>query len=651
MKKLLLLSLAICIGFYANAQRTKSLVPKNLQNISAPCMKKLTGEEVLPIVFQESNYYTKKKLSIDPLFGEIIGITYYDLQTNSGLPNRLVTESNGNISAVWTMATDDVAGYPTRGSGFNYYNGTSWLPAPLNRIEPVRVGWPNIAITGTDQIVTTHAASSGYYAIKPISGTTWTTGTFATTAELIWPRMVANGNVVHLIGTTDTATPFGTTGFTNGCLVYWRSTNGGQSWVDQDRMLPNMDTVHFSVYPSFQDDYNMAIKGDTVAILLSNVLSGTCMWKSTDAGVNWTFIDILNPPSRKFYKDGGMILDFNGDSEQDQIYGSDGSSCVVLDNNGMAHCFFGNMKNTSDGGGSSYYPYTDGIYYWKESMGPINYQFFWQDQEGVPTYIAIPDTNNFQLITWMKDLNGNGEINFPTVATGEYPFGVYQTSLTSQITACVDKNNAITMIYTSPIEGYSVIHNGVERLFRNLYMLSHKASMPYNQWDFNPIYPDSGRIVADNLTEEVFPVMLKKPLKYVANDSAVIAFTYMADELPGNSLQPTAPNHEIVENTIWFKMISLTPDGINEINVSKAAPVVYPNPSSNNVTVSYNLSDATKITVSIYNMVGQQIMTTNQNVIAGDVKVTLNIEALPQGVYFIKSDIGKQSYTNKLVKN
>jgi hypothetical protein len=83
--------------------------------------------------------------------------------------------------------------------------------------------------------------------------------------------------------------------------------------------------------------------------------------------------------------------------------------------------------------------------------------------------------------------------------------------------------------------------------------------------------------------------------------------------------------------------------------VVKNTPVIYPNPASNNVTVSYNLTDASIVTLSIYNLVGQKIMTTSQNVNAGEAYVNLNIESLTQGVYIIKSDIGKQSFTDKLI--
>jgi len=657
MKKLLLLGLAFSIGYCANAQNnSKSLVSKNVQRVSVPVLKKITGNEVIPVVFQENNYYTMSKKSIDLLFGEPIGTTFYDLQTNSGICNRIVQEPNGNVSAVWTMAL--VSNFADRGTGYNYWNGTAWLDAPTARIEgTTRTGWPNIAITGTDQMVVSHNANAANKNTKPISGTTWTDESFPAPNSMTWPRMVANGNTIHVIGVADYSAPFGTTGFLSGALVYWRSTDGGLNWVDQDRLLPNMDTIHFSPKPNYQDDYSMDIKGDTVVIAVGNVLSGAFIWKSTDAGVNWNFIDILPSPARKFWFNGGVPLDFNNDAQQDGIFGSDGSQCVVLDINGKAHVFFGFMRNTSDGAGYSYYPGYDGIWYWNEDMGTISYDYYWDDPTGTPTYCAIPDTTNFKIITWIKDLNGNGEIDWSPAAVSGNQYGFYQTSLTSQITACVDKKNVIHIVYSSIVDGaWATVPStagSFDRNYRNLWMLHHDIASPsYLTWEYDHNYLDSGRIISDNISEEVYPNMLRKPFSYdPENDSATVAFTYIYDVYPGNSLQPTPPNHGPVENTIYFKTIKIESNtvGIKEIEVVKNAPVVYPNPTSNNVTISYNLINAANVTLSIYNTVGQQIMTTNKNVAAGEVNVALDIQSLTQGVYFIKSDIGNKTYTNKLI--
>jgi hypothetical protein len=85
--------------------------------------------------------------------------------------------------------------------------------------------------------------------------------------------------------------------------------------------------------------------------------------------------------------------------------------------------------------------------------------------------------------------------------------------------------------------------------------------------------------------------------------------------------------------------------------VIKSAPVVYTNLASIYIDIKYHLSEATNITIGIYNTIGQEIMSTNKNVAAGEINVTLNIETLPQGVYFIKSDIGNKTFTKKLLVN
>ena len=77
---------------------------------------------------------------------QIIGETYYDLQTNSSIQNRLFVHDDNTISATCTMSPDFQTDFPNRGTGYNYFDGTSWMDIPESRIEEKRTGWPSIAV-------------------------------------------------------------------------------------------------------------------------------------------------------------------------------------------------------------------------------------------------------------------------------------------------------------------------------------------------------------------------------------------------------------------------------------------------------------------------------------------------------------------------
>ncbi|MBK7028846.1 MAG: hypothetical protein IPH45_06415 [Bacteroidales bacterium] len=88
---------------------------------------------------------------------DLLGSTVYDLQTNSSSPfGRLVRFDDGTFGSVWTRGMSPTA-YSDRGTGYNYFDGTSWLADPTIRLETLRTGWPSIAKRGyTGEAVVSH---------------------------------------------------------------------------------------------------------------------------------------------------------------------------------------------------------------------------------------------------------------------------------------------------------------------------------------------------------------------------------------------------------------------------------------------------------------------------------------------------------------
>ncbi|MEZ5197139.1 MAG: hypothetical protein R2764_12250 [Bacteroidales bacterium] len=80
----------------------------------------------------------------------------YDLQTNSSTQNRIYKFDDGFIGATWTM------GYTTgtwndRGTGYNTFDGNSWGPAPSERIEDEKCGWPSYTDWGDNgEVIANH---------------------------------------------------------------------------------------------------------------------------------------------------------------------------------------------------------------------------------------------------------------------------------------------------------------------------------------------------------------------------------------------------------------------------------------------------------------------------------------------------------------
>ena len=59
-------------------------------------------------------------------------------------PNRLYLYEDGTIGAAWIRGYDGADPWADRGTGYNYFDGTSWGELPSARIEDVKTGWPSM---------------------------------------------------------------------------------------------------------------------------------------------------------------------------------------------------------------------------------------------------------------------------------------------------------------------------------------------------------------------------------------------------------------------------------------------------------------------------------------------------------------------------
>jgi hypothetical protein len=313
-----------------------------------------------------------------------IGVTTYDLQTNSSVQNRIINHGDGTISAVWTYSESGDIAAADRGTGYNFFDGTTWGAIPTARIESEKTGWPNIATTaGGKEVFLCHNIAQGLLtqgSRATIGSGPWTLAN-VTNTDQVWNRMAvggANGQTIHHVSLYD---PFGNpwTNGVGGQLLYWRSQDGGATYDIQEMPIPGLDETNYSDFSG--DSYHIAAKGDTVAVVYFGGLEPTIMGKSTDNGTTWTTTRLINVfPAGVTYDAGSAnttgtpigISDVNGDGTADTVTASDGAGWVLLDHDGMAHVFFGAMDYLDETAGDdswSYFPSTNGMLYWNENFG------------------------------------------------------------------------------------------------------------------------------------------------------------------------------------------------------------------------------------------------------------------------------------------
>lgn len=633
MKKLFLLSLAMSIGIFAMAQNFGK-VPVNLKNLPAKRLVHATVDMPMDLS-TGSNPYVKPHQG--KATHEIaIGTTRYDLQTNSSVQNRVYLFPDNTVGATFTYGSAETS-FPERGTGYNYYNGTAFGPYPTARIESARCGWPSyMPLPGGGELVITHDGTAGLLVSKRATKGTgsWTTTslvgpmTTGNTTCLLWPRAIASGNTIHVIACTDQATTG--TYYYHGlalALVYYKSTDGGATW-SAPAILTGMDSASIVRLPNRSgfsgDGYSWAApKGDTIAFVVGDSWLGEFAMKSFDAGATWTKIPIYDFP-------------LEPTAPTPVIPTCDGSSAIALDNNGKVHVVFGKLRVSDDSytdspATSSYYPYTDGLIYWNENMAPLDSGLL--DNDSL-LYLA----GNY--IAAMMIYPPDTSIVFPTVGTGQWPFGNYYTSLTSMPQIIID-NNKIFVTYSSVREDKDDPGaNPNEQLYRHLYAMG--SNDLGTSW-YDPI--DITGVAFHDFDECVFG-----SLSFTSQDDS-LHIVYQADNEPGLAVRGDSDPYD--DNTIYY--ITVPKDdlfiGIKENQESVITNAsIYPNPSKNNAHISLNLNSEVNVKITVINMLGQTMFTKDygkRN--AGQSNFDINTHNFNDGIYFVSIQAGNSRHTQKLI--
>ena len=654
MKKQLFLASSILLSGIMAAQVSKrtSHIPLNISNQSMPYIDVLKLEETsVP-----SNYKPKeakpltekeKNLKTSALTTGVIGTTFYDLQSNGSVGDRIVVNPDGTIAACWTFAGSFTPTYADRGTGYNYFNGTTWGPAPTARLESGRVGWGNIVNTRSGkELVLAHNSVNSPLNSRPVKGT----GTFtetttaipnATTTANMWPRMVSSGDTVYSIYVSNIVSPAIPYQGVNGALCFSRSKDGGATWDITNIVPAGLDSSHYLSHNG--DSYAIAAKGTTVVIAAGGNGKDIVLSKSVDAGVTWTYKVALKFPIHK-WDPATMITDITGDGVADIVDSNDGNISVGLDNNNEGYVFYGYMRVKSADpltttGSFSYYPGTDGLMMWKESFAENT------DTGGV-------------LVAQIQDLYQKGTIYFPTAdpgVTNSLSFGRWQCSLTSYPSVAFD-NNTMYLTYSSIVDSLMSAINQT-KLVRHVYIM--KSSDGGITWSYPCDLVESPNGIP-------YEGVLGSLAKRVDGNVHLI---YQRDLAPGNGIPgtSTSPNNDQVENNttptngsndiVYIKIpvgdISCTETsaiGINELHSSISSLNFYPSPASTNGTIDVVLHDNAKMEIVILNSVGQTVYSTSLTGVAGGNKVDVNLSNLNSGLYFYQVRVANsKAITKKFV--
>ena len=543
-----------------------------------------------------------------------IGTTRYDLQSNQSVQNRLYMFPDGTLGGIWTRGISDAA-FPDRGTGYNYFDGTSWAAEPSARIEPLRTGWPSYAPLGASgEIVVSHTDIAGLSVDKRTDKNTgsWTHSILAGPAgavDISWPRMVTSGadhNKVHVIACTYVAYQGQTQ-----ALLYYRSQDGGATWDKQHVILPGLGSTDYNTIGG--DSYAFANpKGDTLAFVVGDNWMDLALMKSTDGGENWTKTVVFQHPYPHFEETTTLVTD--------TPTVVDGSLAVALDNNGKAHVFFGLMKVLNDDltdGQTSYFPYTDGLGYWNEDMPMMtNLDIDALDAQG-------------QLVGFTQDVNGNDTIlEFDGVAT-------YYLSVTSMPNVSIDHNGNIFVLMSSIVEGLS---SGTQN-YRHIYgRMSLDGGANWSD------FLDLQKSIVHNFHECVYPTVSP-----TSNNN--LDLIYQQDDEPGLAVRGDADPYG--DNTIVHVSIPKTDFGVGIRELEQMGftfEQAFPNPCTDFSVVKAQLQKTGSLKLELRDMTGRLLFESPEKYQGpGEYSFRMDVKDLTPGMYFYTLTVSGKSISDKLI--
>jgi hypothetical protein len=662
MKKQLLLSssMMVALFFSSHAQIiNKANVTRKLTNADRKTMFKVSKSDAVSSETSTETFIgqvnNNSSASRSASVATNLAVTKYDLQTNGAIGNRASRNADGTGHANYTFGTDPQPSPVTRGTGYNYYNGTSWSAAPTARIEPARTGWGDYAVLPNGkELIIAHGGTSLQLSTRAAKGTgAWATTTLLnntdpslTGVNLVWPRIAAggsNGQTVHIICNTVGVQTGVFAPKVNGVktwLIYLRSTDGGVTFTNQ--AMPTLDSLNYRGDIG-GDNYSIDCKGDTVAVVVAASGHDVQLAKSIDGGVTWAKTVIVQVPA---IIDGDVVPVLpNGDTAI--VIASDNSSNVLIDKNNKVHVFWGILRMTDaipNDGSVNLFTSPSGIAHWTE---------------GQP--FGTADAGS--IIADVKDLNGDTTINLitrPTLATTVGRTGF--SGLVSHPYTGYDNNNNIYVSYDGLVEDTTYLDPGdpaspnKERMMKHVYMIKGKVN-PTNpiQWCFTN--SDSALDIVDPAlfgnVEGIFACISRR------NNSNDILVQWQEDNVAGTSLS-NATAHPAPNNN-GTATINIKSDfiGLNSFGNSSVCEVLsiqngglkiedvvrlYPNPSNGQLNLKVKAA-AKNVSIEIVNLVGQSVYASK--VAVGLNKI--NVTSLNPGVYFANITVDGVKTSQKLV--
>lgn len=647
MKKLFTLALAlmVVVAGYSQAKRVsiKDAQPKAAQEMV------LTGDEVFQHVGSQPNM-TRTETELD--------YTFYDWQTNTAAKNLTMTFPDGCVGMAYVISTD--VDHTDRGTNIAiYYPQTDEWKTSEGKIEDHKTGFGCAARYGQNGIVVVSRNPDTYtcevYIIEDKDNLPH--GDLApayvmpgnqTNHNPHFPAVMCNGpehKNIHILVTA--LNEVNGDGQTNP-FYYFRSMDGGQTW-DEYMTIDYLGRDYAPTYGSGQDAYFIEnTGGDRLDIVVNTRRGDGVVLTSEDNGDTWT--------RTEFYHHPGIDVDFGDPSADGVMYLYPRWTSALRDNADNLHIAYEFGGGSGDASSTTYYPLIGGIGYWNEEMpyhGEVTPQYgcdpnnpmpmvpgnpfimdsaylrqdiyyswwLWSDatHEMWPEYIgyvAPLDENEQPLLDPYEATDFIDWNSLTADSHGHYNGGTCEMPVLVKTAG----GDLLVAVWIAMDHHYLGGSGGNQYFFK----LFTRASLD-NGLSWTPMQ----QITADfmyQLSEFVYPQAA------ITGNTLVIAC--QSDGEPDSYLIGSGGDVIADDNfyqAFTFDLTELFPeyDGVEEQVSNNTLMNVYPNPAVDQLNITLNQN----ADITVFNMVGQVVMTTEGHVGVN----TINISNLTAGVYFVNA--------------
>ncbi len=203
-------------------------------------------------------------------------------------------------------------------------------------------------------------------------------------------------------------------------------------------------------------------------------------------------------------------------------------------------------------------------------------------------------------------------------------------------------NNSNDIIYAGNLENSFILTDA------NV-SLSCNGLSPHNYCDYFVKYSSAGIYQWSDITSTsyngytlaAYISVFENNLYVVGNFFPDISFGNLFNSTPSGSIS-SGPQNLFISKYRWDPLSTIEQNVSQDLKVS-------PNPSNGNFQISTSIDDNGPLVIKVFNLMGQLLLETKINTLAGKINEYINTTGLPSGMYNLEISNGKSFRKNLLI--